>query len=90
MSTPAPAAPAKKTAKTIYVVLRELDPTEPRAPGWILHNESCRAASAEAAIRLSIADENPGTYVAIPSRSWKPIKVTVTRQTVIKLGGSVA
>ena len=27
-----------------------------------------------------------GTFVAIPARSWKPVKVTVEQQTVVKVG----
>lgn len=78
------AAGAKKAAMaTEYVVLRELD--DARGDCWIVHNDSCRAASAEAAVRISIADTDTGRYVAIPARSWKPVQVKVATVTKVTL-----
>ena len=85
-AAPAPAAPAKKTASlTAYHVLLH---SEDNA-AWMLMAEDVQARSANEAIRAS-AKNNAGTDAAVPSRSWKPVSVTVETQTVIKLGGSAA
>lgn len=44
------------------------------------------ARSAESAIRLVVArsDDTEGEYVAVPARSWKPIKVSVETKTQLR------
>lgn len=73
--------------KSTYHILREV-----KAGGEVTGYEpvtaNIQAASADAAIRAYFDQNNGatgGTFVAIPSRSWKPITVKVETQTVVKL-----
>jgi hypothetical protein len=71
---------------TTYIVLREAD----YAPGeraWKVENSSVPAASADAAVRLACktASNPTGVYVAVPARSWKPVKVAAVQTTALKL-----
>lgn len=59
----------QKAQQTDYTVLLR-GPT-----GWQELTEAV-ASSAEAAVRIG-AEGKEGTYVAIPLRSWKPVKVSV-------------
>ena len=55
---------------TRYVILKDEIP-RPEEPGW--HKKATvEATSAEAAVR-QVAE--PGVYVAVPERSWKPMNV---------------
>jgi hypothetical protein len=56
----------------------------------LLIEKPVEATSAEGAIRKHIAKTRAegGTFVAVPSRSWKPTVVTVETQTVIRIGGA--
>jgi hypothetical protein len=51
---------------------------------WALAGAS--KGSADKAIKAAAHADGNGTYVAIPARSWKPVKVTVSTETVVKLG----
>ena len=64
--------------RTEYVILTRDDSGywQPAGDGTTV------ARSAEQAIRSL---EKPGTFVAIPERSWKPLKVSAVQQTVLKL-----
>lgn len=46
---------------------------------------SFNALSPNAAIRSVIDKYGTGTYVAVPARSWKPVKVTIEQTTSVKL-----
>lgn len=53
-------------------------------------NANVAASSAEQAIRAHVAavaavDERAGRYVAVPSRSWKPVTVAVETTTRVTL-----
>ena len=62
-----------------YIVLRLAD------GDWREHGPRQQARSAHAAIRQALDQEQSGTYVAIPARSFQPVTVTVQTQTVLKL-----
>jgi hypothetical protein len=62
---------------TTYIVLHQASHDT-----WTFH-DSAEASSADAALRKSIGE--PGTYVAVPARSWKPVTVTTETRTVLKL-----
>ena len=90
MTTAAATPPAKKAKQTTeYVVLRaEMQPRTGSDGGSTeAHSvvQTIAATSANDAIRQA-AGEKPGTYRAIPARSWKPVKVTVSTETKITLG----
>jgi len=66
-------APAKKKAKeqTMYVVL-ELNESY---GSWVDAGNIVAAVNAEAAVRK--VAKGAGSFVAIPTRSWKPLTVKV-------------
>ena len=65
------------SVETSYIILSRGD-----SDYWTQNEKPIPARSAEAAIRALGA---PGTYVAIPTRSFKPVIVTAVQQTVLKL-----
>jgi hypothetical protein len=83
--TPATPPPAKAAEPgTLYVVLytTELDPK------WGEHKR-VTARTPEAAIKAAIGDKIPdgaAQFVAIPARSWKPVKVTEKVERSLVLG----
>lgn len=89
--TSAPAAKVKQSRTTDYVIL-EFNQTSDE---WKEHGDRIAATSAEVAIRKhaeaikSAADprdpRNPRTFIAVPARSFQPVKVTAEVQTTIKL-----
>lgn len=81
--TPAPAAKAKQSRTTDYVILVQ----EPGDSFWREQPTSVAATSAEQAIRKHVEDVSKpeGLYVAVPKRSFAPTKVTRQVQTTIKL-----
>lgn len=88
MSTP-PTTPQSLKADTEYVVLRLHD-----APGsegrWDrVGPDVVSARDSAQAIREVVAklgDNNDGaTFVAVPARSWKPVKVTTKVETTLVL-----
>jgi hypothetical protein len=83
---PAPPAPTVARASTSYHVLR-LDP-DSKPPTFQLAALNITAHNAEQAIRTHADKAGAGargTYVAVPSRSWRPVTVSVETQTVLKL-----
>ena len=78
---------------TTYIVLRRRDTKKGSddstdgAVVWQIENSNVPATNAEAAIRLACKqDDAPaGTYVAVPSRSWRPVTVRSEQTTVIRL-----
>ena len=89
VNTPPPTAPETKAkAPTEYHVLRVLPGTSPSDPyRYELVGENVPApGGAPAAVRATVvASEKPQTFIAVPSRSWKPITVTVETKTQLKL-----
>jgi hypothetical protein len=49
---------------------------------WSFHREILASSSSDA-IRKVVTE--PGKYVAVPARSWKPVTVTTETKTVLKL-----
>lgn len=72
----------KVAALTEYVILKQ-DGEEPN-DGWIVTAESVKAPTSEKALRKCVGmfpdSEQDGTYVAVPARSWSPVKVTLKRE----------
>lgn len=66
------------TVTTEYVVLNK------DGEGWKPIVPTVKARSAEHAIREA-AGNTPGNYVAVPARSWKPVKVSVDTVPTVKL-----
>ncbi len=67
---------------TAYIVLRKIAlATSDGRIDWRVHS-TVEAASAAAAIRQKSEE---GTYVAVPARFWKPVRVTTETRTVLKL-----
>jgi hypothetical protein len=80
-------AAAKKT-KTSYVVLMlvEHDGADgAKTAGWMTVGPPVEASSATAAVRAKAPLEGSRQLVAVPSSSWKPVKVTTETKTVLKL-----
>jgi hypothetical protein len=80
----------RKTAEkgtTTYVILRKIGSEEQAQPQWMEYGRA-KAASSTAAIRecAGIDDQGAAEYVAVPARSWKPVKVTVETKQTVKLG----
>lgn len=69
-------------AKTEYVVL-ELQEEPQNPPGLWQYVRTIEAANAAAAIRA--VAQGSATYVAISTRSWKPLRVRSETQTVLRL-----
>jgi hypothetical protein len=74
-------------ASTTYIVLQrvvEADSSQPMpGPLWYVADPAVPAASAEAAIRATAKDG--GVYVAVPGRSFKPVRVEAVQVTSLKL-----
>lgn len=83
--TDAPKAPAAEKGTTTRYVILTFDTT---TDNWFEAGDRVPATSKNAAIakHSRAYAEGSATYVAIPERSWKPIKVTVSTETVVKLG----
>jgi hypothetical protein len=80
--------PEKKAqALTSYHVMRQITPGSPGEPQrWEVHAAYVEAQSGQAAIRGSaVASEKPQTFIAVPSRSFRPVTVTVETKTQLKL-----
>lgn len=67
---------------TKFLILVEIARAEGNAPTWS-EVATVEAASKDAALR-SIGG-NAGTYVAVPVRSWHPVKLTVEKVERVKL-----
>lgn len=59
---------------TEYIVLAVLS-SAADDPHWRAHSQ-LTAISADQAVRIATKDEESGIFVAIPARSWRPVKVT--------------
>jgi len=83
-AAPPPAEPAEaKSSAREYVVLKQAAKGGPWA-----EVKRVEATGADAAIRSLGQDglEDGVTYVAVPSRSWNPVKVEVKTTTTISVG----
>lgn len=81
---PVPAAP--KADPTSYVLLALNESTGE----WLVTNESVSAKSGEAAIKLHAENTKTGspdgTYVAVPSRSWRLFTIATKTTTTLVIG----
>lgn len=69
---------ADKNARTYHVLKeRTTAPVDEPLHGDYLYIASLEASSAEQAIRLAASESGPGSYVAVPDRSWTLIRVRV-------------
>jgi hypothetical protein len=75
---------AKQPARTAYVVLVQVDDD-----GWREAPDTVEAASATAAVKRYLADNesarSAAAYVAVPARSWQPLKQQTTTKTITTL-----
>jgi len=65
---------------TTYVILQLLD------SGHWSEQGSTRASSPARALRSYVSAGAEGTYVCVPSRSWKPLVVKVEQTTKVTIG----
>jgi hypothetical protein len=79
------AAPKAKQKPTEYHVLK-LDTSVGANERWVVHARNVEAQGAHAAIRKAVtASDEAQTFVAVPSRSFQPITVTVETKTQLVL-----
>ncbi|HEX5368205.1 MAG TPA: hypothetical protein VFY10_02200 [Dehalococcoidia bacterium] len=80
-------AAAPKTKQTEYIVLLHNDAAGNEGSYSQVGPDKVPAASARAAIQAVARARNlEGTFVAVPARSFAPVKVTVHTETTIRLG----
>lgn len=84
---------ADETSSTsTYVVLRRISDTDTDEQAYAVVHPGVTASSAENAIRHVAGritpDNAADTFVAVPSRSWKPVTVRAETTTVIKFDPS--
>lgn len=80
-ATPGPTAPM-----TEYVILAN----KPQQGAWLEETARVPARSAQAAVRahvdrIAAVEEKDGVYIAVPVRSWQPIKVKIETKTNVVL-----
>jgi hypothetical protein len=75
---------SKQPARTAYVVLVQVDDD-----GWREAPEHVEAASGFAAVKRYLAENesarSAASYVAVPARSWQPLKQQTTTRTITTL-----
>jgi len=67
---------------TSYVVLRRGEDEDAWTP---LSKEYSASSAASAAKAAALAVEIPGEYVAVPARSWDPIKLEIVTNPRVKV-----
>lgn len=83
------APPAKKPAKpatpTDYMVLQQAEPDDDAYSDRSVWVElgTAKGSNANQAIGKLAGDEPDGTFVAVPARSWRPVKPTVKVETKV-------
>jgi hypothetical protein len=77
-TVPADSKPKGKPAQvTEYMVCQQVPAGDGSAKTWRELGKA-KALNANQAIAKMAGDEPDGTYVAVPVRSWRPVKPTVT------------
>ena len=78
-ASPGEAVAAKPKAKlTEYHILKLVDASSGANETWKVHARNVEAQGATAAIRKAVTESDQAqTFVAVPSRSFQPITVTV-------------
>lgn len=85
-SGPAAAAETKKKAKPTEYHILKLVLSSGSEEQWAVHARNVEAQGAHAAVRKAVKDQDTGqTFVAVPSRSFQPITVTVETKTQLVL-----
>jgi hypothetical protein len=80
------AAVEKKKAKATEYHVLKLVTSSGANEQWTIHARNVEAQGAQAAIRKSVtASDQAQTFVAVPSRSFQPITVTVETKTQLVL-----
>jgi hypothetical protein len=78
-------APKPKQKPTEYHILKLVD-SSGATESYTVHARNIEAQGSQAAIRKAVtASDQAQTFVAIPSRSFQPITVTVETKTQMKL-----
>lgn len=74
---------------TTYIVLRHFQAEGSDGRWDRIGKDTVEATSAENAIKAIVsrrtANDQSGTYVAVPQRSWKPVTVQAVQTTVLKI-----
>ncbi len=74
----AAAAPKPKAKLTEYHILKLAAGSAGASESYTVHARNVEAQGAHAAVRKAVKDDDNGqTFVAVPSRSFQPITVTV-------------
>ena len=83
---PAPAAKKEKAKPTEYHILKLVLGSQGANESWTVHARNVEAQGAHAAIRKAVTETDQSqTFVAVPSRSFQPITVTVETKTQLVL-----
>lgn len=72
---------------TSYIVLKRAsvpENTMTADTGWHVVTGAFEGVSAPAAIKAAAEKSGNGEYVAVPSRSWQPVRVQVEQKTEVK------
>lgn len=82
----AAAAPKAKQRPTEYHILKLVAGSSGASESWTVQARNLEAQGSQAAIRKAVKDDANGqTFVAVPSRSFQPITVTVETKTQLLL-----
>jgi hypothetical protein len=82
----AAAAPKAKQKPTEYHILKLVAASAGANEQWTVHARNIEAQGGAAAIRKAVtASDQAQTFVAVPSRSFQPITVTVETKTQLVL-----
>jgi hypothetical protein len=86
-ASPSAAVAAKAKSKPTEYHILKLDTASAGAnEKWTVHARNVEAQGAQAAIRKAVtASDQSQTFVAVPSRSFQPITVTVETKTQLVL-----
>jgi hypothetical protein len=76
----------QKSDGTDYVILEQIgDAAHPPATDWAEFARETARSDSQAIRRALEGNTDGGTFVAIPARSFKPVKVTAETKTTLKL-----
>ncbi len=85
-ASPGEAAAAKSKQKPTEYHILKLSTSAGANESWTVHARNVEAQGAEAAIRKSVTESDSSqTFVAVPSRSFQPITLTVETKTQLVL-----
>jgi hypothetical protein len=85
-ASPSAAVAAKAKSKLTEYHILKLDTSAGANERWSIHARNVEAQGTQAAIRKAVtASDQAQTFVAVPSRSFQPITVTVETKTQLVL-----